>query len=1487
MKKKLTVVAALSMWSVLALAASGSSPAPNVPIDLPTEGYLLDQSGKPVTGTTSITFTLWDAPTGGNAKWTDTRQVNVDNGQYALVLGDPLDSSAKPLAADDLAAPRFLGITIDGQELMPRLEVGSVPYAVEALNAQNLSGGTITGATITNSSVDATSVSVGGTPVIDSSGQFLGTAHDAENLGGQPASDYLTKTGDGSGLTNLNPQNIASGTASIDISGNAATATTAKDFSGTLTGDVTGTQHATVVSGLQGVSVSSTAPSALDVLRYDATTKAWIPSNDVASFKGRTGYVMPAAGDYHFDQITGQATNSELAGPLVESLVGDSSVSVTNPENVVGPATVGVVLDGSTLEKGANGIGINLGNADSWTGAQTFSGGATISQSAAGKDALDVTSADGSTKYFAVGPSGDVSFSGAVTAKSFNGTVAPTSLSSGTAGIDITGNAATVTNGVYTTGSYPNPSWLTSLAGSKVTGNISGDAANVTGVVQIANGGTGSSTKSFVDLSTDQAIAGTKTFSSTIGGSITGNAATVTNGVYTSGSYPNPSWLTSLAGSKVTGDISGNATNVTGIVQIANGGTGSSTKSFVDLSTDQTIAGTKTFSAPIAGSITGNAATVTNGIYTTGSYPDPSWLTSLAGSKVTGNITGDATNVTGIVQIANGGTGSSTKSFVDLSTDQTIAGTKTFSAAPTFAATSGAPFTVSSTSAAKVANLDADKLDGLDSTGFVQTGQTYSNPTWLTGIDGSKVTGNINGDAANVTGVVAIAQGGTGATSAAAARTSLGLGALATQNTVKTDSTLTGDGVSTGLGLSLGHSNTWTAGQTFGAGAVASATADQPSLIVKQTTATSPASNVFEVDNASGAASYFDIDHAGNAKFSGGVTAPSFQGSLATSNLSGTVANNQLANSSLTIGTASGSGLAGGGNVSLGNSLSLSIPAGGVTNTMLAGPVVSGVSAGAGLNVTGSPASGTSAATVGLAASGVTAGTYTKVTVDQYGRATSATSLTSGDVTSALTFTPLSNAGGTLTGPLGVETTSTSVVPLTVDLPFGQTSDLTDWQVAGTNVASMDKTGSLTVPGLAVNGTATVSGLTVNGAATASSLTVTAGAAANDILTSDASGNATWTPPSMFSGESSCSTSSCSVGTNRGMLLDLDTGAQSVMVSDVNANGVGNGFVVSLRNNTSSALPLGPVAGQTIDGYPEARILPTGAAATLFVANGKWYSYGASIVAGGEWVETFAGTYTWTVPSGVTSVSIVAVGAGGGGGTVAYGGGGGGGQTCYANNVTVSAGNSFSITVGVGGSGTGNGGGTVGGDTRVSRAGFVLVAHGGAGAPDASPTTGGPGGDGVGGYYGVVCHPGGSGGNGYLDANNNPYSGGGGGAGGYDGGGGNGEYADHTKGVLATSGTGGGGGGGGAGDSACIVGTGGGGVGLYGIGPDGAAGSYYAYLNGLCTPGFGGSGGANGVGTNSDGGPGGGGGGGNGGLGGSGAVRIIWGVNASFPFRGP
>jgi hypothetical protein len=61
-------------------------------------------------------------------------------------------------------------------------------------------------------------------------------------------------------------------------------------------------------------------------------------------------------------------------------------------------------------------------------------------------------------------------------------------------------------------------------------------------------------------------------------------------------------------------------------------------------------------------------------------------IQSVAGSKVTGPVAtassaAVAGNVTGVVAIANGGTGSATKNFVDLTSNQTVGGVKTFGTA--------------------------------------------------------------------------------------------------------------------------------------------------------------------------------------------------------------------------------------------------------------------------------------------------------------------------------------------------------------------------------------------------------------------------------------------------------------------------------------------------------------------------------------------------------------------------------------------------------------------------------------------------------------------------------------------------------------------------------------------------------------------------------------------------------------------------------------
>jgi hypothetical protein len=247
-------------------------------------------------------------------------------------------------------------------------------------------------------------------------------------------------------------------------------------------------------------------------------------------------------------------------------------------------------------------------------------------------------------------------------------------------------------------------------------------------------------------------------------------------------------------------------------------------------------------------------------------------------------------------------------------------------------------------------------------------------------------------------------------------------------------------------------------------------------------------------------------------------------------------------------------------------------------------------------------------------------------------------------------------------------------------------------------------------------------------------------------------------------------------------------------------------------------------------------------------------------------------TYTWTCPSGVSSVSVVCVGGGGGGekrdSGHNYGIGGGGGGLGYKNNISVSAGTSYTVKVG------GRGDRDVDPTTTSPNKGdswFISAAtvRGGGGEGGYDGSNGGNGGT----YTG---DGGGNGGRGGDSVNGGGGEGGGGGAGGYAGDGGNAPNAGNSGSGTASSGAGGGGGGSFAG---------GGGVGIMGQGANGA----YNWNGGK-----GGSGGANGgeYTSGAKGGNYGGGGGcvdnsaGAGAYGGDGAVRIVWdtaGATRSFP----
>jgi hypothetical protein len=108
-------------------------------------------------------------------------------------------------------------------------------------------------------------------------------------------------------------------------------------------------------------------------------------------------------------------------------------------------------------------------------------------------------------------------------------------------------------------------------------------------------------------------------------------------------------------------DVVSLSTQVTGTLPIANGGTGSVTQNFVDLSSSQTIAGVKTFSSPIAGSVTKRVVSLTavSSTYTPNiSTTDISLINSPSANFTIANPTGTPTDGQQLTfRIASGSTG--------------------------------------------------------------------------------------------------------------------------------------------------------------------------------------------------------------------------------------------------------------------------------------------------------------------------------------------------------------------------------------------------------------------------------------------------------------------------------------------------------------------------------------------------------------------------------------------------------------------------------------------------------------------------------------------------------------------------------------------------------------------------------------------------------------------------------------------------------------
>jgi len=347
-----------------------------------------------------------------------------------------------------------------------------------------------------------------------------------------------------------------------------------------------------LASGNAGTASKLASPRNINGVAFDGTADITVTA-DAGTLSGTTLKSTVTGSSL---TSVGTLANLTVSNPIVGSITGNAATAttasaVTTNANLTGPVTsVGnttAIANGAiTNAMLANTAVANLTGTN--TGDQTtiFGNAGTATKLASPRD-INGVAFDGS---------------GNITVTADAGTLTGTTLKSTVTGSSLT-SVGTLANLTVT-----NP----------IAGSITGNAATAT-------------------------LASIVTTNANLTGDVTsiGNAATIANNAVTTATIANGA----ITDEKII-DVA--ATKITGTLAVANGGTGASTQNFVDLTTDQTIAGTKTFSSNI--SVNGVSVGIGSGAISSN--------TAIGGSALSKNTTGSNNTANGVYALVNNTTGS-------------------------------------------------------------------------------------------------------------------------------------------------------------------------------------------------------------------------------------------------------------------------------------------------------------------------------------------------------------------------------------------------------------------------------------------------------------------------------------------------------------------------------------------------------------------------------------------------------------------------------------------------------------------------------------------------------------------------------------------------------------------------------------------------------------------------------------------------------------
>lgn len=134
----LLLIATQSIWAKEANTNQAVMASTNT---ISYQGQLTDSAGNPLNGTYNMVFKLYTASSGGTALWTEPwtggNAVDVTDGLFHVLLGSLNNTLSTVVASNNQL---YLGITVGtDSEMLPRVQLGSTPFAFQANRAYGLS----------------------------------------------------------------------------------------------------------------------------------------------------------------------------------------------------------------------------------------------------------------------------------------------------------------------------------------------------------------------------------------------------------------------------------------------------------------------------------------------------------------------------------------------------------------------------------------------------------------------------------------------------------------------------------------------------------------------------------------------------------------------------------------------------------------------------------------------------------------------------------------------------------------------------------------------------------------------------------------------------------------------------------------------------------------------------------------------------------------------------------------------------------------------------------------------------------------------------------------------------------------------------------------------------------------------------------------------------------------------------------------------------